>query len=271
MATAFTANGNKFTSDAGKSEWEKANAEYDEVMEALGVDKRASRAQRAAQPARHRPRRRRRRPGRRSPLRQAKIPTKSSSDSSETATPPPNASTSSTNAAKSSACLRHGDSMALEPAKRARPELVQAHPRRRPGDLFAVDVVGAKTTADATPSPAPAARAAAVPYPEILSSELIDTMRAKSRRAPSRCRHDPHGFRRHVVRQAHRRPSSRLACRESGNRRKGAELRPNPIHARSLAMLCRVPRELLEDSLNIRQTSRRFWPGRWPPSWTAWP
>lgn len=253
MAKSFHANGDKFTSDAAKSDWLKVTAEYDQVEEALGVERRARELA--------------------DPVNPLGIGLDDAGDGMVGNLPAPGDDADDEfkrffrrdqrqqNAAppeyvvdqrgERQRVLRRGDSMAVELAK-ARPELVQATHGVELGSYLRAVVVGGKTAAERNALSSSGGSSGGYTVPAILSAQLIDTMRAKSRvlqAGAGTIRMDA---------------GEMLFARLTGDptpawRAESQEITETAptfgqmrFTAQSLALLVKVPRELLEDSVNIR-------------------
>ncbi len=250
IATAFKANGNKFASDQAKAEFESTSAEYDEITDAINVDKRDRELNEPDNPrgiglddagdglVGGRPvgtdldaewRDLFRRDGR-----NAAKPEFVVNDRGE-----------------KQRVLRRGDSMARELAT-ARPELLEAAYGVDLGSYLRAMVVGGKTSAERAALTSTGGSTGGYTIPDILSAELIDTLRAKSvvmSAGAATIRMDA-GEVKYARLTGDPTPSWRAESQEI------TESTPTfgqfRFTAESLGVLVKAPRELLEDSVNIR-------------------
>jgi HK97 family phage major capsid protein len=250
VAKSFKANGDKFASDAAKQEWEAANAEYDQVSEALSVDRRMHEFNEPVNP----------RGigfddagdgmvgGRSAPGNDPADEWKQLFRDRDAAGRPEYVVNQR---GEEQLVLRRRDSMAAELAK-ARPELVEAAQGVELGSYLRSLVVGGKTAAERNALSSSGVSAGGVTVPVLLAAQLIDTMRAKSRvlQAGAATIRMDEG----EVMYAKLTGDGSAAWRAESQEITESQPTFGGIRftAKNLARLVKVPRELLEDSVNIQ-------------------
>lgn len=251
LAKAFEANGQKFKDDAERETWEQINGEYDQVMDAIRVDRRTAELNEPINPqgigledagdgmVGNRP----------SPFHDPDDEWKRFFGREQDAAKPEFVVNQR---GEKQRVLRRRDSLARELGA-AKPELLEQTHGVDLGSFLRAMAVGPASQRERNALSSSLGSSGGYSVPEILSAELIDTMRAKSRvlqAGAATIRMDgPEVLFARLTGDPT--PSWRAENQEiTESQPTFGQIR---FTAQSLGMLCKAPRELLEDSVNIRQ------------------